>query len=259
MSYGTTNNIANQQHQPTMNIPRMKTTAGFTLVEIMVAITLSLVLLAGVGQIYASSKESFRVQHNNARMQENQRIAMEFLNRDIRQAGFSDTNAVVRAIAAAGNDVGGANNSDEITISLVSPTDCLGADTPAGGVATNRYFILNQQLMCVGNGNPDQAQPIADGIENMQILYGVNTNPPGPGIPPTANFYRDASSGDAETAGLNLNSVVSVRIALLFRTDEPIKSQATAQSYTLLDADALEFNDRVKRQVVTTTIPLRNM
>ena len=55
---------------------------------ITVAITLSLILIAGVLQVYLSSKESFRVQNELARLQENQRIAVEFLQNSIRQAGF---------------------------------------------------------------------------------------------------------------------------------------------------------------------------
>lgn len=63
--------------------------SGFTLVEVMVAITLSIVLLAGVGQIYSSSKQIYRLQEAQSRVQENGRFAIEFLNRDIRQAGFA--------------------------------------------------------------------------------------------------------------------------------------------------------------------------
>lgn len=61
---------------------------GFSLVEIMVAVTLSLVLMAGVMQIYLSSKQSFRMQEALSRVQENGRFALEFLSRDIRMADF---------------------------------------------------------------------------------------------------------------------------------------------------------------------------
>ena len=61
---------------------------GLSLVEIMVALTLSLILLAGVVQIMASSKKTYRVADAASRMQENARFAMEFLSRDVRMAGF---------------------------------------------------------------------------------------------------------------------------------------------------------------------------
>ncbi|HFE32676.1 MAG TPA: prepilin-type N-terminal cleavage/methylation domain-containing protein, partial [Gammaproteobacteria bacterium] len=43
--------------------------SGFSLVEILVAMTLSLVLLGGTIVIYASSKDSYRLQENIAGMQ----------------------------------------------------------------------------------------------------------------------------------------------------------------------------------------------
>lgn len=71
-----TNNIAGKQR-------------GMTLVEIMVALTISLVLLAGVMQIFLASKQTYRMQDGMSRMQENSRFALHFLNQDIRMAGYS--------------------------------------------------------------------------------------------------------------------------------------------------------------------------
>lgn len=60
---------------------------GLSLVELMVAITIGIILLAGVLQIYLSSKQSYRVQEATSRLQENGRFAIELLGRDIRDAG----------------------------------------------------------------------------------------------------------------------------------------------------------------------------
>jgi len=61
---------------------------GLSLVEIMVAITISLLLLAGVIQIYLGSKVSYRMQEGLSRLQENGRFAVAFLTRDLRMTGF---------------------------------------------------------------------------------------------------------------------------------------------------------------------------
>ncbi|WP_240906019.1 PilW family protein [Thiorhodococcus mannitoliphagus] len=61
---------------------------GFSLVELMVAITVGLFLTAGLLQIYLGSKQSYRVTDAISRLQENGRFALEYLARDIRQAGF---------------------------------------------------------------------------------------------------------------------------------------------------------------------------
>ncbi len=61
---------------------------GFSVVEIMIALTISLVLLAGVYKIYLGSKQSYRLTEGEARLQENGRFAMYFLTRTIRGAGY---------------------------------------------------------------------------------------------------------------------------------------------------------------------------
>ena len=61
---------------------------GLSVVEIMVALVISLVLLAGVYKVYLGSKQSYRLTEGEARLQENGRFAMYFLTRGIRGAGY---------------------------------------------------------------------------------------------------------------------------------------------------------------------------
>jgi type IV pilus assembly protein PilW len=63
---------------------------GMTLIEIMIALLIGAFLLGGVLQIFISSKQTYRMQENLSRLQENGRFAMEFLSRDIRMAGYWD-------------------------------------------------------------------------------------------------------------------------------------------------------------------------
>ncbi|WKD49316.1 PilW family protein [Microbulbifer spongiae] len=60
---------------------------GISLVELMVSITVGLVLMAGVVQLFLSSKLTFTTQQAMSRVQETGRLAMEFMSEDIRMAG----------------------------------------------------------------------------------------------------------------------------------------------------------------------------
>lgn len=62
---------------------------GLTLVEMMVAILLSLILSAGVIQIYLGNKQTYSFHEAMSRNQENGRYTMEVLSRDLRMAGFT--------------------------------------------------------------------------------------------------------------------------------------------------------------------------
>ncbi|WP_018954729.1 PilW family protein [Thioalkalivibrio sulfidiphilus] len=61
---------------------------GLTLVEIMVAIVISLILTAGIIQLFLGTTQTYRFQEALSRIQENGRYAMEVLARDIRMAGY---------------------------------------------------------------------------------------------------------------------------------------------------------------------------
>lgn len=61
---------------------------GYTLVELMVAITIGLFLLGGIGMVFVSSKQTYRMQDSLWQLQDNSRFAMEFLIKDLRMAGF---------------------------------------------------------------------------------------------------------------------------------------------------------------------------
>ena len=62
--------------------------SGFTIVEMMIAMVISLFLLGGVAQIFLASKQSYTTGEEASRMQENGRFAMDIMSRDIRMAGF---------------------------------------------------------------------------------------------------------------------------------------------------------------------------
>lgn len=61
--------------------------AGFTIVELMVAMVLGLILLGVVVSAYISSGQATRLNQNLTGMHEDVRVAMELLARDIREAG----------------------------------------------------------------------------------------------------------------------------------------------------------------------------
>ncbi|MFC4312110.1 PilW family protein [Steroidobacter flavus] len=61
---------------------------GFSLVELMVAITISSLLLVGVIALFISSRASYETTERLSRVQENGRFALDQLATDIRAAGF---------------------------------------------------------------------------------------------------------------------------------------------------------------------------
>ncbi len=71
----------------------LKPMIGFTLIELMIAMTISMVLLGGIIQTFISSKQAYRLQESQARMQENARFIFAVLSNSIRQAGYTGCNS----------------------------------------------------------------------------------------------------------------------------------------------------------------------
>ncbi|KVW93427.1 PilW family protein [Thiobacillus denitrificans] len=61
---------------------------GFSLVELMIAMTIGFIVLAGIGYLYIESRQAFRSMDNLSRMQESARYTLEIIARDIRMAGY---------------------------------------------------------------------------------------------------------------------------------------------------------------------------
>ena len=75
----------------TMQKSRRKNLAaqsGVTLIEVMIAMLLSMMLLASIMQIFSSTRQTHRVHEAIARMQENGRMALGVISRDVRMSDF---------------------------------------------------------------------------------------------------------------------------------------------------------------------------
>lgn len=328
---------------------------GIGLVEVMISVTLGLIVLAALLKSYSDSKTTFRTQDGLARVQENARLAMHIIGRDLRMAGYRscvrdgvvaatrntlnspadflfdfltpvqgfDGNADgswapalpgVLGSARTGTDVlvlrgaldGGhtvrqemGGSTDDLVIAvgpaasppeagdIVMVSDCLGsaifqvtrylggsgsvehdagAATQPGNstrnlgrrypmgagllrIATTSYFIRD------GNNGPSlwrktgasPAQELVEGVLDMQVQYGLDAD--GDRMP---DRYANAASV------ADFRETVSVRIALLFRSLEPLGGAGDPRSFSLLDRTVGPFNDSRMYQVMTSTITLRN-
>jgi prepilin-type N-terminal cleavage/methylation domain-containing protein len=270
---------------------------GLSLVELMVALVLGLLLMTGIIQVFLSSKQTYATNEAMARMQENGRFALEFMSRSARLAGYIEpiytggkplplvrplcTGLVIPAELCTSNGAG--NASDSVSFIMQPPLvdgerrDCAGNTiTGPTPLIVNNSLIINQfSIIPAAGGNPaalacraynlttsawvagDTWKTLVDGVDSIQVLYGINTGADAR----SANQYVSA-----ERVGLNLadwQNVRSVRISAL--ANSVITTDATTpatRQFALLDAAPLTLadlgNDRRSRQIFTTTIQLKN-
>ncbi len=114
---------------------------GFSMVELMVALVITLILLSGISQIFLSSKKSFTIQDTLGRQQENGRYVIETLGQDLRRAGYMGD---LEGITAIGGTEG----------QVVDNGTCLTTDNTWGRMLDSRVFGLNNTnagYNCISN------------------------------------------------------------------------------------------------------------
>jgi type IV pilus assembly protein PilW len=112
---------------------------GLTLVELLIALVLSSLLIAALYRVFISQQRTYSVQDQVADMQQNVRIAMDQMTKEIRMAGYGgNILAIFGNINGFTNIITPANNS--ITILLA---DQVGVLKQNATKATNQLKVTN--------------------------------------------------------------------------------------------------------------------
>lgn len=74
---------------------------GMTLVELLIALALSLAVLVGLSSVYVAVKQSFRFQENTGRLQEDATFALDAISRELRMAGYGGCSGVKKIVVGA--------------------------------------------------------------------------------------------------------------------------------------------------------------
>lgn len=238
-------------HTPGYNLPVQS--RGFSLVELLIAMVLSLLLIGGVMQLFVQSKASYTLQDGIARAQENGRLAILFIERHLRRAGYPQdalpiTNGFARDKVIGSNDFTGGvlapvnGATDALVIQLESPpggiTDCTGRTVDAGDFVAMHFLIVDGGLQCessVTNIALLQSVQLVEGITDMQITYSKDTDKDGvPDSDYLAAGITDLSSAEAwrQVVAVNIEFSVPVLPAAMsgdrvmkFSTTVPIRNQ----------------------------------
>jgi type IV pilus assembly protein PilW len=73
---------------PAIRTSRSTRAAGFSLIELMLALALGLIVVTGIVQLFVGNSQTYAMLNGQARMQENGRFALEFIARAARSAGY---------------------------------------------------------------------------------------------------------------------------------------------------------------------------
>ena len=203
---------------------------GFTLVELMVAMSIFLLILVGVFQVFDPSHRAYQASERKLDVQQNARVAMDAMARQIRMTGYFPENidtdntndlanpvqAASEAALAVAGDLDGTGASNAFTFCL----DSTGLRRVKGvlGVAGS-YTCANGVLL-------------AESVTALSFAYFDSANNPIPN-PPTPPYNLDAQAfGVAPGFATTTQRAAVRRIVIMVTARENVPGQPP-QTYTL--------------------------
>ena len=134
---------------------------GFTLIEILVAIAIAGIVMAGIYSAYYSQQKSYVVQEQVAIAQQNLRAAMYFMEREVRMVGCDPMGSANAAIITAGAD----------TFQFSEDIGDGAGGNPNGTIDAGEnitYALNGTNLTRTAGGG---AQTIAENIQTLNFRY----------------------------------------------------------------------------------------
>jgi type IV pilus assembly protein PilW len=258
---------------------------GFTLLELMIAVALFAGISGAAYTIYGVQQRSYIRQDQVVEMQQNIRVFLYFLEKDIRMAGYDPkktagtgfliakpaeiafTADLGRPRSPAVNCAGAGCDSlpdGAIISSPCSPaTDCVAEtiryalkdDADSDGIAGSGFNPpkITTAVTKLFNGtvpsSSNPAQDVIDSVEGLEFLYNLS----------------DGTAVTTVASALDMSRIRSVTVSMLIRARKQLMGYTNTQTYyPASNSNSTPkkwgpFKDRYIRRLVITNIQCRNM
>lgn len=252
-----------------MTIPQR----GFTLIELMIAMSLGLVIVFAIITIMISSNRNAIDADSMSDTHETGRFAISVLSNALYSSGYKSSGPITPFADICANPANpvactlevGNGRGDQLAIRKVVSDDndmsCAGIDL---GLAVDTelevietYWIETDAATGLGTlrcrtydsaGVPQtNTQSLVMGLEAVHILYGLRTT-----VNPDST--RNVSLYVAADDVTDWNNVLAVKIGLLVRSQNDNGVALPGQRYVLLDSEVYSYDDGVNREIYSTTV-----
>ncbi|MDD5712247.1 MAG: prepilin-type N-terminal cleavage/methylation domain-containing protein [Smithellaceae bacterium] len=191
---------------------RRRSRSAFTLVELLIAMTVGLIILGAIYAVYTVQNREFVKQERNVDMQQSARAAMDMMVREIDMAGYNNPLNVAGA---------GITGADATSLSFTADLNDNGSTTsdslnPGENIA---YDLCNsggiQSLCRSSNG---ARQPLADNIDAIDLRY----------------WDVNGQELARPVATARLNDIRRIQITITAKSAKPDPNTGQYRTYTLV-------------------------
>lgn len=228
---------------------------GFGLIELLIALTLSLIVVLGVVQVFIAAKNTFVSQNSAAAIQEDARFVLSKMIQEIRMVGmFGCLGTITDA------SLGGTFNASQVTpiswdnanlkLTLVTADVGSSGGTPTWTVVSDCRSSATAYSDLRAPATGQQAFPIRRliySLKNGQLTMGVGTGTP------TQFVLVDNVSAFNVSFGLASSATDTAASSYSSNPSDPARIRSVRLSLTLVDP-----NNRVSSQTFNVVAALRN-
>jgi len=251
---------------------------GFTLIEVMVALAVTSILMAGIYTTYTIQQRSYKTQTMIVSVQQNLRGSLIVMEDEIRMAGYDKSVPNTGLFGITNVTIDAPGNGGNGTLTFTGDFGTGSADN--GILDTNETFAYSiydsGSTEVVGNLDLGRAvggggrQLLAEGIQAMGFAFAYDNDADGQldtaggnvlwGIDASGDNVLDTNvAGGGLPTLVNMNRIRAVRIWLLARTKGIVRGYRDTNTYTVGNRTLGPFNDNFQRILLTSTIKCRNM
>ena len=147
---------------------------GVSLIELLVALVICGIVVAGAYRFFITQTRAYAVQDQVIEAQQNVRLAMEILLRDLRMAGYDDDS--IKSTITITDPIVGPLRDDFITFSFEyydKATLQYQKHTVAYRRKMNPSRLIRQLTINEVAGSPDV---LLENVDDFKLTYGINTN-----------------------------------------------------------------------------------
>lgn len=238
-------NFPDKKNSGLLAVKKYRATAGFTLVELMIALFLGSILTMLIFTAFRSQEKSYETQEETIDMQQNMRAALEIMSTELRMAGYDPDGQASVGITTA--------TEKEITFSFISDWDGEDNDSDTDTDEFNETLsITYDHYDAYGDGDKDigrcenaqssTKRAIAENIEEMEFYYTL-----------------EDGTKTTDVSDLDLEKIVSMQISILARTARPAKKSFAGTFTAASGADWSKPADGYRRLLLSKTVYFRNM
>lgn len=228
---------------------------GFGLIELLIALALSLIVVLGVVQVFLAAKNTFVSQNSAAAMQEDARFVLSKMIQEIRMVGMFGCLGTITDVST-----GGTFNANQITpiswdnanlrLTLVTADVGSGGGTPTWTVVSDCRSSATAYTDSRAPATGQQAFPIRRLIYSLKS--GQLTMGSGIGTPAQVVLVDNVSAFNV-SFGLASSATDTAASTYSSNPSDPARIRSVRLSLTLTDP-----NNRVSNQTFNVVAALRN-